>query len=343
MCLGSAFASAILAVLLLRIAPGLCSRSSGLVPSRSRLTSNGICCDAEHMRTTYRWSFFSRHAESAKSFALEGKRINAAPFLLLVIPKASLEAQQTDELRRALCEHVLPEAARAAEGTTGFPVAASDSHQADLQDDPTPNPPAGDDPSQSTILMEDGQYEYDDFAVASTGWRPSFDFASNRGALAVLALLAAGVIVSAVSGIIAATHLPLLALSLLVPGAMAWLIIRSMVPSTRNLAGGRGLWTQHVLSYAPATISLSPQGITLQTPHHDLLLKTGSPITLVESPEAFSLVTRHREIILPHRLLTPESIPHIRESLTTQFGPPTPAPPGRILRLSPPADNPTPS
>ena len=91
--------------------------------------AGGIRSQSPRGRTRFRWSFFTQHAESTKSFALRGRKMNAAPMVLLVVPKAAFANQQdVEEFRQLLQEKAVPDAARSA-GVGGFPVRVSGREQ----------------------------------------------------------------------------------------------------------------------------------------------------------------------------------------------------------------------
>ncbi len=279
-------------------------------PGRRSVTiapdSEGILADSEETRAHYRWSLFTRHAESDKSFALLGKRINVGAWLLFVVPKSAFaDPAQMDEFRGMLRSHVLPEATLQRQGSGAFPVSADDP--------PEPVPDARREMA-GQIILDNVFYEHRDFAVATAGWRR--EKLLSRWNLIVLGIMAIGVLASSGIAVYAIIRFGAVAAVMpMLPLLFAVLIAKPVVLILGNLTGAKSVWKQHVLSQGPASVTVDSDGVVLRSAQHEMLMKPATIQTIVESPAAFSVVGRQWEIVIPKRLLSAEGVQEARNGL----------------------------
>lgn len=300
------------------------------IPVRMEVSEEGIRCDSERGWTRYRWSFFDRHTETEKSFVLLGKRVNAAPSLMLVAPKAAFTGEeQRTEFRKMVGENVFQEAALVGKGDAAFPVVGGDATLSSAAKEKQEAGVAGDE-----VLLENAHFEHGDMAVEVTGWRRKMP-ESERGLVAlilgffgVVTLMSAGVAAYLMAGY----GWPF-GLLIMLPVFTSVLLVRGMLRSRNNLAGDVNLWRRHVLSYGPASVIVREEGVLLQTSQVEMLLRPAGVVAAVESDGAFSVVGRQWEIVVPKRLLSAKARARTRGALEGRFGKLTVVEAGRVIRV----------
>ena len=86
-------------------------QSPKATPRQITITADedGISFDDGELRTRLRWPYFLLATESAKSFVLQGHKINAREYALRIIPKAAMTEQEVHDLRLLLGKTIHPE------------------------------------------------------------------------------------------------------------------------------------------------------------------------------------------------------------------------------------------